>query len=150
MVALSPPKSPKIFRGRPKEVPKITPRSPKRSQKAPRIGPRDPQIGPRGHLKRPKITSNQKIKKTSKMTTLSMKINDFGGPNHLKNDANKVKASPKYKKIAVKWSTRNKDYQKWALRPFRKSTGSPKRLTSGIDPRARALIFGPVGPPKML
>ena len=84
------------------------------------------------------------------MTTFKMKINDFGGPNLPKVNPNQVKNHQKYNKIAVKRSTTNKDHQKYAPRPSRRGIWSPERLMAGIELRARGLIFGPVGPPKVL
>ena len=75
----------------PQELPKTAPRGLKRPQKAAKRVPRDPQEGPRGPQHTPQTASNYKYKKTSKMTTLSMKINDFGGSKPLKFNQNLLK-----------------------------------------------------------
>ena len=65
----------------PKDVPEAPPRraqeAPDGRQEPPKGGPRDPQEAPRGHKNAIKVTSQVKTAKTSKMTTLSIEINDF-------------------------------------------------------------------------
>ena len=83
------------------------------------------------------------------MTTLSMKINDFGGPNPPKIVPNSIKNQEKYNKIAVKKSTTNTDEQKYAPRPSRRPIVRPKRRMIEFDAPTSGLIFGPLGPPKV-
>ena len=78
--ALPPKKPPRIPNGGPKSSPtwpQEAPGGPKTPQKEPKRVPRDPQNGLRGHPNNPKNTFKSKLRKTSKMTTISMKINDF-------------------------------------------------------------------------
>ena len=79
-----------------------------------------------------------------------MKINDFLGPKPSKIDPKGVKKQKKYNKIAVKTSTSNKDDEKYAPRASRRGFWRPKRAMTLIGARATVLIFGPVGPPKVL
>ena len=73
--------APKKSQRGPQELPKTAPRGPKRLHKATKRVPGDPQEGPRGHRNHPQTTFKTEIRKTSKMMTLSMKINDLGGSN---------------------------------------------------------------------
>ena len=85
----------KNSRRTPQELLKMAPGGPKTPQKGAKRVPRDPPKGPRGHPNNPKTTFKLKLRKTSKMTTLSMKINDFGGPQPFKMNPNQAQKTKK-------------------------------------------------------
>ena len=68
----------------------MAPRGSKTPQKGAKRVPRDLPKGPRGHPNNPKTTFKLKLRKTSKMKTISMKINDFRGRTPQKNKAKTV------------------------------------------------------------
>ena len=65
----------------PKDAPKSPPRRPQEApdgrQGPPKGGPRGPPRGPRGHKNTTKIAYQVQTAKTTEMTTVSMKFNDF-------------------------------------------------------------------------
>ena len=79
-----------------------------------------------------------------------MKINDFWGPKPSKIDPKGVKKQRKYNKIAVKTSTSNKDDEKYAPRASRRGIWRPKRAMINIEPSTTGIVFGALGPPKVL
>ena len=125
-----------------------------RAHKAPKWPPRGSQEAPKRAQEASKTSPKQypklKIRKPQKLRPFHKKNNDVAVPEREKISSKYEKYEQNQDKIAVNTSTPNKDHQEYTPRPSWRPTGSPKKRLRIIDGRTRKVIFGALGPPKVL